>query len=302
MTLAAPFCTMVAGTEVRYCGGLEATPWGNDMIEEFAERAMDGEDLGRHAGIDILAVSFSANDFVGHATGPDDPAVQDISIRTDRLLGKLFDYADRRVGAGNTLVVLTADHGVAPMPEVNRARNMPGGRLSEARLTNRITDALTKRFGPGKWLMPGAASTPYLNLELIRTLKLDVAEVERVAAAAARSEDHVARVYTWHDLENGLVQQDDIGRAFSLGFFGPRSGNLFILPEPYYLFETSGTSHGTPYGYDTHVPVMFLGWGIHAGTYSRNVAVNDIAPTLAALLEVAQPSGSTGHVMQEIVP
>ena len=91
---ATPFCTMVAGTEVRYCGGLEATPWGNDMIEEFAERAIAGENLGRHAGSDILAISFSANDYVGHAVGPDDPAVRDISIRTDRLLGKLFDYVD----------------------------------------------------------------------------------------------------------------------------------------------------------------------------------------------------------------
>src|SRR5258708_30702459 len=96
------------------------------MMEEFAERAMASENLGRHKGTDILAVSFSSNDYVGHAVGPDDPAVRDISIRTDRLLGKFLDYVDKTVGAGNALVVLTADHGVAPVPEVNAKRNMPG--------------------------------------------------------------------------------------------------------------------------------------------------------------------------------
>lgn len=297
---ATPFCTMVAGTEVRYCGKLEATPWGNDMIEEFAERAIAGENLGRHAGSDILAISFSANDYVGHDVGPDDPAVRDISIRTDRLLGKLFDYVEKSVGLANTLVVLTADHGVAPVPEVNQARKMPGGRLSDVHLNQKMTDALTKRFGPGKWLLPSPHNMPYLNLELVRALKLDLAEVERVAAAAARSEDHIARVYTWHDLENGAVQRDDIGRAFSLGFYAARSGNLFILPEPYYLFEATGAAHGTPYDYDSHVPVLFWGAGIKPGQYSRSVAINDIAPTLAAILQVEQPSGSTGHILSEV--
>src|SRR5712675_1628842 len=113
------------------------------MIEEFAERAIAGENLGRHSGVDVLAVSFSSNDYVGHAVGPDDPAVRDISLRTDRLLGKLLDYVDVQVGTGNTLVVLTADHGAAPVPEVNEARRMPGGRLSDVQLSQKISEALT---------------------------------------------------------------------------------------------------------------------------------------------------------------
>jgi predicted AlkP superfamily pyrophosphatase or phosphodiesterase len=298
---AKPFCTMVAGTEARFCGGLEATPWGNEMIEEFAERAVSSEGLGRHPGVDILAVSFSSNDYVGHAVGPDDPAVRDISIRTDRLLGKLLDYVDRQVGKGNTLVVLTADHGVAPVPEVNEARKMPGGRLLETRLSRKMSDALTKRFGTGKWFAGGSATMPYLNLELIQTRKLDVDEVERVAAQAASTEEHISRVYTRHDLLAGQVQRDDIGRAVSLGFYGPRSGDLLILQEPYYLFEATGTSHGTPYDYDTHVPVIFLGSRIKARSYPQRIAVNDIAPTLAAILQIEQPSGSIGRVLSEML-
>jgi predicted AlkP superfamily pyrophosphatase or phosphodiesterase len=298
---ATPFCSMVAGSATRFCGALEATPWGNEMIEEFAERAIDGEDLGRHAGTDVLTVSFSSNDYVGHAVGPDDPAVRDISIRTDRLLGKLFTFAEQRVGTGNMLVIVTADHGVAPVPEVNAARKMPGDRLSEFELNQRMTNALTKRFGPGKWLLPGPVITPYLNLDLIHTRKLDPAEVERVAADAALTEKHIARAYTRHELLTGRVQQDTIGRAVSLGFNGSRSGDLYILQEPYCLFEATGASHGTPYDYDTHVPVIFLGPGIKSGVYYGTVAVNDIAPTLAAILGVAQPSGSIGRVLSEML-
>jgi hypothetical protein len=295
------FCSMVNGSDDRYCGGLEATPWGNEMIEEFAERAIDGEQMGHHPGVDFLAISFSANDYVGHAVGPDDPAVRDISIRTDRLLGKLFDFVDQGVGAGNTLVVLTADHGVAPLPELNQARKMPGGRLSEPNLRQKMMEALTKRFGPGEWLLPGAITTPYLNLNLIHTRRLDPTAVERIAADAARTEEHIARVYTRSELLSGAVQNDHIGAAASVGFYGPRSGDLFILPEPYYLFEPTGTSHGTPYEYDTHVPLIFLGRGIRRGTYSLAVAINDVAPTLAALLGVAPPSGSHGRILNEML-
>ncbi len=239
---AKPFCTMTKGTEVRYCGSLEATPWGNEMIEEFAERAIDGEKLGHHNSPDILAVSFSSNDYVGHAVGPDAPEVRDISIRTDRLLGKLFAYADKQVGAGNTLIVLTADHGVAPVPEVNQARKMPGGRLKGAPVLERISAALTKRFGEGKWIVGGSATMPYLNLEMVEKLKLDPAEVERVAAEAAGSMEHIFRVYTRHDLLAGRVQQDSISRGVSVGFFGARSGDLYIIPDPYYMFDASGTT------------------------------------------------------------
>ena len=297
---AKPYCTMTAGSDIRFCGSLEATPWGNEIIEEFAERAVANEKLGSHSGTDILAVSFSSNDYVGHAVGPDDPAVRDISIRTDRLLGKLLDFLDTRVGTGNTLLVLTADHGVAPVPEVNETRHMPGGRLSAEHLALLMTDALVKRFGPGKWLLPGPAATPYLNLDLVQTRKLDAAEVERVAATAAQSDEHIARVYTRHEILSGQVQHDDVGRAVSLSFYGPRSSDLVVLQDPYYLFEATGTSHGTPYDYDNHIPVIFFGSGIKPGAYYETIAMNDIAPTLAAMFGVEAPSGSIGRVLTEI--
>ena len=299
---AAPYCTMVAGGDVRYCGSLEASPFGNEMIEQFAEHALDAEKLGQHSGTDILAVSFSSNDYVGHAVGPDDPSIRDISIRTDRLLGRLLERAEQQAGAGNVLVVLTADHGVAPMPEVNQARHMPGGRLSDIHLAERINSALAKRFGPAEWLVAGPSILmPYLNLKLIESRKLDRAEVERAAADAARGEAHIARVYTRSQLLEGRVEPDAIGRAVALGFFGPRSGDLLVLPEPYYLFDASGTTHGMPYGYDTHVPVIFFGPQIKPGTYTNRIVVNDVAPTLAQILGVEAPTSSIGRVLAEIL-
>jgi hypothetical protein len=296
-----PFCTMTKGdAKVRYCGSLEATPWGNEMIEEFAERALGEEKMGRHEGTDILAVSFSSNDYVGHARGPDSPEVRDISIRTDRLLGKLLDAADRQVGAGNTLVVLTADHGVAPVPEVNQARRMPGGRLSETALFNALRDALTAKYGPGKWVAGNSGPVPYLNRELMREKNLDPAEVEKTAADALAALPHIFRVYTREQLLNGRVLDDYVSRAVRNGFYRQRSGDLIVVPEPYYMSGTSGTTHGTPFNYDTHVPVIFMGPGIKAGQYYAPVAVNDIAPTLAALVGVEEPSGSVGRILREM--
>jgi predicted AlkP superfamily pyrophosphatase or phosphodiesterase len=296
-----PFCTMVAGTDLRYCGNIEATPWGNELIEEFAEAALEGEQLGRHAGTDLLAISYSANDYVGHALGPDDPAVRDMAIRTDRLLGRLFEKIEQRIGAGNMLVVLTADHGVAPVPEVNQARHMPGGRISEPLLTRNITAALVERFGPGEWLHPGSPTMAYFNLKTIKAHNLDRAAVERVAAEVAARTPHIARVYTRTQLMSGSLPQDEVSRAVSVGYYAPRSGDLMIVQEPYYLFDATGTSHGTPYDYDNHVPVIFMGAGIKPGFYSQRTAVNDIAPTLAQMLGVARPAGASGHVLSQML-
>jgi hypothetical protein len=298
---AKPFCTMGAAITA-LCRTIDASPWGNEIIESFAEAALVGENLGRHSGVDVLTVSFSANDYVGHAVGPDDPAVRDMAIRTDRLIGKLLAAAEQRAGVGNVLVVLSADHGVAPAPEVNQARKMPGERISARTLNDAITAALTARFGPGKWLLPGQGAMIYLNLDLVTQYKADRAEVQRVAAEAARAQPHIARVYTHHDLAMGAVQQDAIGRAMMLGFYPSRSADLLILQEPYALFDVApGTSHGTPYDYDTHVPLLFMGAQVKPGVYAGHVLVNDVAPTLAQILGVETPSGSIGRVLTEIL-
>ena len=295
-----PYCSMINGTDVRYCGSFEATPFGNEMLEDLAERAIRNEKLGQHDGIDVLALSLSSNDYVGHAMGPDSPEVRDISIRTDRLLGKLLNFIDQQAGKGNTLLVMSADHGVAPVPEVNEARNMPGGRLDAAALGRTINDALSSRFGEGQWLASDVGGTFYLNYDTAAKFKVRIEEAQNVAAAAARLYPHIARVYTKGQLLRGEVGVDWVSHAVALGFYEPRAADVIVVAEPYYIFASSGTSHSTPYVYDSHVPIIFYGTGIQPSVNYDRVAVTDIAPTLAALLGTEPPSGSSGRVLKEV--
>jgi arylsulfatase A-like enzyme len=298
---AKPFCAMAGASGITPCKSLEASPWGNEMIEDFAEHALAAETLGQHQGTDLLAVSFSSNDYVGHEKGPDSPEVRDMAIRTDRLLGKLLDAVDKKVGLANVVFVLTADHGVAPVPEVNQARHMIGGRNSESDLAKAIGDALVARYGPGEWVIGGEGVSPYLNSKLIESKKLDEAEVERTAAAAARRQPHVFRVYTSAGILRNEVLQDSVTSAVRFGFYAPRSADVIVIPDEFYMYHLNGgTSHGTPFNYDSHVPVIFMGAGIKAGHYYEKIAVNDIAPTLSAIVGVEQPSGSVGRVLQEM--
>lgn len=301
-----PFCTMVAGVaDIRYCSTLMATPWGNELIEEFAERAIVEEKLGRHDGTDLLTVSFSSNDAVGHAVGPDAPEVRDISRRTDILLGKLLDTLDKSVGLNNVVLVLTADHGVAPMAPVDGAPPVPGakgGRLSTAKLAKTVQDALTKQFGAGDWVEANTGTMMVLRRSLADKLGADWVKVQQAAAEAARTMPHIARVYTDADFQQPAgAYADDIEEAMRRSYYHGRSPDLMILAEQYYNFDPAQAVHGTPYEYDTHVPVIFFGAGIKPGHYADKIAPNDIAPTLAEIVGVPAPSGAVGHALRQVL-
>jgi hypothetical protein len=215
---------------------LAASPFGNELIESFAERALEAEQLGSHDVTDVLAISFSSNDYVGHQVGPDAPEVREMAARTDKLLGKLFQAVDRQVGMANVLVVLTADHGVAPIPEVNMGRKMPGGRIPQDTFTHVVERALNNRYGEDKWIANSAEGSLYLDQSLIAEKKLDPAEVDRVAAQALAAVPHVFRVYTREQLLAG-ISRDPVGRRVANGFYPRRSADLEVLLEPYWLFR-----------------------------------------------------------------
>ncbi|HLJ16240.1 MAG TPA: alkaline phosphatase family protein [Bryobacteraceae bacterium] len=296
------FRTMGTAQNAKFYGSLESSPYGNELIEQFAERAIAAEGLGRHDGIDLLTVSFSANDYVGHALGPDSPEVRDMSVRTDRLLGKLFAYLDARLGPGNVLMVLTADHGVAPIPEVNEKRKMPGGRINARSIVKAAEDALDQKYGAGHWILSTSEAGMYLNHQLIAEKKLQLEDVQETAARAIRRIPHIFRVYTAEQLFQGEVQADTVGTRTERGYNAGRSGDLIVIQDPYWLIGgNSGTSHSTPFDYDSHVPLVFCGAGVKPGRYYATAAVNDVAPTLATMLDVEIPSGSVGRVLSEIL-
>ena len=280
---------------------LEASPYANELVEAFAERAIEAERLGGHAAADLLTVSFSANDYVGHAKGPDSPEVRDMALRVDRSIGKLLAFLNRRVGPGRVVVVLTADHGVAPLPEVLAERKMPGGRQPARMVLDAIQGALSGRFGEGRWVAGASTAGVYLNRDLVASKKLDEAQVEEEAARAARGVPHVLRVYTRALVMAGQAGDDPVGRAVANGFCARRSGDVFVVMEPYWIDSEHGTTHGSPFDYDTHVPVIFMGPGIKPGRYDGTIAPNDIAPTLATLVGVATPSCAEGRALAEML-
>jgi hypothetical protein len=278
---------------------LLGSPFGNDLLEAFAEQAILNEKLGQGPSTDLIAISFSSNDYVGHEFGPASPEVRDICIQTDIVLGKLFQFLDTRVGMKSVLVVFTADHGVAPMPDSQPGRRIPGGRMPAGIVQSSVQTELARRYGDGKWILSPSEHSLYLNRELMRKKNLNLDEVEEAAKEAISVLPHVFRVYTGEQLSNKAAWQDLIGRRVLNGHNLRRGADVYILLDPYWMFTLAGTTHGTAFNYDAHVPVVFMGSWFRAGKYDQNIAANDIAPTLATLLDVDPPSGSAGRVLVE---
>ncbi|MCG6925062.1 MAG: alkaline phosphatase family protein [Acidobacteria bacterium] len=282
-----------------YYAGVYNSAFGNDLLVSLAQAALEGESLGRRDATDILAVSFSCNDAVGHGKGPHSPQVEDITVRTDLALGRLLETIDRQVGLNRTLVVVTADHGVAPVPEQMEEWRMPGGRYSREDLEGAAASALAAAFGPGAWVEGRAGSALYLNRDLVAEKGLDPATVQRVLADGIEAVAPTWRAYTRSQLIEGRVPPDPWSRRVLLSFHRVRSGDVEVLLEPYWMSATAGTTHGTPWSYDTHIPLMLMGPGIQPGRYHRAVLLNDLAPTQATILGVEAPSGASGHALAE---
>jgi hypothetical protein len=160
--------------------------------------------------------------------------------------------------------------------------------------------ALEKKYGAGDWVAGTWDVSVYLNQSLIALRQLDLAEVDRVAAQALRAMPHIARVYTREEIARGEMLQDDIGRLITNGFNVRRGPDIEVVTDPYWFVSDKPASHTSPYSYDLHVPLIFMGPGIRAGRYDGSIAMNDVAPTLATILDVETPSGSVGRVLSEI--
>ena len=290
------------GPGAAYYDAFENTPFASEALADFAEAAIVGENLGGRAGTtDLLCVSFSANDHAGHLYGPDSHEVMDLAVRTDRILARFFRFLDQRVGLRNCLIVLTADHGVSPMPERMHAVHpeIPAGRIDGARVLAAGEDALNRTFGPladrSRWLVRS-------DLELLifpsalQEKKIPSAAAQAVVRDALLRLDFVQAAYTRDQLERGAVN-DALGRAALLSFHPARSGDVVFQPKPYFFIRATGSTHGSPYDYDTHVPLLWFGAGVKPGVRPEHVGVDDLAPTLAHLLGLPAPPLSEGRVL-----
>lgn len=279
---------------------IEESPFGNELVLMLAERALAAEQLGMRGVTDLLAVSFSSNDKVGHDFGTYSAEEHDVTVQTDAQLERLFQAVDKQVGLDNVLVVLTGDHGVSPSAAEMGAFRMPGGRLPGNTVRNAIQAALVAKYGEGEYVAGSWDLSIYLNDDTVAKKNLEMTDVRRVAAEAAMKVAHVFRVYTRDMLQNATVPGDRISQRVMNGFNQRRSPDIQFIPEPYWTFGSAVATHGTPFNYDAHVPVIFMGTGIRPGRYDMSIAINDIAPTLASILEVETPAGSVGRILTEM--
>jgi len=281
------------------------SPFADTYLTRLAETAVDQLGLGKSGGTDFLGVSYSSVDYVGHAFGPRSWEVQDILLRLDKDLADLFSHLDTMVGRGNYVVALSADHGVVPVPEDMQKTGADAGVLHVPEIQEKIEKAI-EPFNYTKPVVARITSADiYFSTGIYDRLKTDPPAL-RAVLDAIRSVTGVAEVYRAEEVQDRSATQSPLRNAEAASYVPGRSGDLLFLPKPYWLASGGpagktrdyGTGHGTPYYYDQHVPVLFMGWGIDHGQFFGRITPADIAPTLAILCGVTL-SSSDGRVLAE---
>ncbi len=280
-------------------------PGSNTLTTDLALAALVGEALGKDAIPDLLAISYGAPDELGHNMGPRALEVEDMYLRLDRELERLFKALDAEVGKGQYTVFLTADHGAVDVPEYVKDLKGSAGYVDMDALVTTVETSLAARFGPGTWVRKRIKEQLFLNDSLITVNDLDAAVVQRVAADALLREPAIAEALTASDLVR-TNYGEGIERTIQRGFLPMRSGDVCFTLRPSHLASwpnmlKQGTEHGSAWNYDTHVPVLFMGQGIAPGEVLRRTSITDIAPTVAMLLGTALPDACMGVPVPEVL-
>jgi Type I phosphodiesterase / nucleotide pyrophosphatase len=285
-----------AGDRTYYAHWLQS-PFADEYLEQMAEAAIDSLDLGKKDNTDFLGVSFSTLDVVGHAFGPRSHEVQDILVRLDATLGKLLDHLDQKVGAGNYVLALGADHGVADVPE----QITGGGRQSGAQIVAAVETALKGVYGNGPFVAANAYTDLYLQNGVYDRLKKDAKTLKAVKDALLALPG-LAHVLTADEVSTPAARasKDPVVRAAALSYFAGRSGDLILVPKENWLLAASTTTHGTLYPYDQRVPVILFGGCIQSGVHDDPATPADLAATLASIVGVRLPSPD-GQVLKAAI-
>jgi predicted AlkP superfamily pyrophosphatase or phosphodiesterase len=286
-----------------YYSEFRRVPFADEMTLQVALEAFKAYPLGTDEATDIFGISFSATDVIGHTYGPDSQEIMDQILRLDQYLQTLFDAIDKRVGLANTIVILSADHGVMPLVEVLQAHGINAKRVNPSLLEDPVKNALKTQFTNADGLYEFSQPSFYLKKDEIQKRNLKLQDVENAIVKVLRASDLVETVYTQEDLIGEARPNDLIFTLVQNSFFAPRSPNVTVILKKYIYMDTyvGGTSHGTVYDYDRHVPVVFAGPGIKAGTYDQSSGPEDIAPTLAALLKLTIPKENDSRVLSEAI-
>lgn len=280
-------------------GKISSTPYGNDLLVSLAKDLIRNEKLGKGSETDMLAISFSSPDYIGHAWGPNSEELMDAYLRLDNSIADLLNYLDKYVGKGNYTLFLSADHGGAHMPEFLAKHGIPGGRRTDESLTREINTGLEAKFHKTGIVREIIEGDLYFNNKELEGL--DKEEVKKAVIAISEQDPDILRVVDKENIASATLNSR-IKTMVTNGYIPGRTGQMQILLKAGYLFNgPTGSNHGVWYPYDAHIPLIFYGWGIKKGKLNRETHMTDIAATLAALLHIQEPSGCVGEPIEEAI-
>jgi predicted AlkP superfamily pyrophosphatase or phosphodiesterase len=281
---------------------ITVTAMGNTLTTEFAKAAITNEQLGSDNIPDFLAVSYSSPDYIGHTFGPNSFEAEDGFLRLDKELGNLLDFLDSKVGKGQYLFFLSADHGVAQIPEFMQENKLPGGRVYMNTIMAQLNKTLNVKYNIGNIIVADDNYQMHLNHPALDSAKISKKEVTKWIVDKLSSDSGIARVFAIEDLYN-IPLPTNIRSMINNGYYPPRNGDIQIILKPGYIdaFSATGTEHGLWNPYDSHIPLLWYGWGIKPGKSNKEVSMADIAPTIAAMLRIEMPNGCVGKPIDEVI-
>jgi len=284
-------------------GSIRSTPFGNTLTLDFAKAAVNGYNLGNEGATDFLTVNCASTDYVGHKYGPNSIEVEDTYLRLDQDFASFFKFLDEKVGKGNYLVFLTADHGAAHAIGFMKEHQIPADFLVSKKIDASLNEFLTKKFGTDKLISSSINYHLGFDLKKISENNLDYDAVKKATVSFLQKQPGIQFAV---DIDNiGFAPiPEPIKSMIINGYNTKRCGPIMIIPDAGWFAGHeggTGTTHGNWNPYDTHIPLVFMGWKIKPGITNRHIRMSDIAPTLAALLHIQMPNGNVGEVISEVV-
>ena len=280
---------------------LKETPFGNNLTTDFAIEAISNEKLGKDQFTDVLTISYSSTDYIGHNFGVDAKETQDAYLRLDLEIERLLYFLDSYVGENEYTLFLTADHGASKIPAYLNSIGIKSQNIEEGTVKNILKDVLFKSYGSNQLISKVMNSQIYLNNEIINSLNLSFNSIEKTIINTLNQLEYIDKVYTSEDIINGNFD-NGYDLLIQNGYNVLRSGDIiFKLKENVISYGNKGTTHGSGYAYDTHVPLIFFGKKIVQGESNVKTKITDIAPTIAKFLELKQMSDSTGEVLGFVI-
>ncbi len=289
------------GKPLNFFGVVGSTPYGNDYELDFARELITYEKPGSGPATDLLVVSLSPNDVLGHAVGPDTPEMRAMALALDRQLADFFSYLGHQIGLANVWIALSADHGVSSAPVAVSKLHIPAANLSTDEMQARMNKFISAKFSPGRtaeYVKEFEYPVVWLNQDAFSAAKVKEEDAEQAIGEALKSVG-LRGYYTRSQLARGDVPKTELGAKY-LHSYSPHGGWYVMgIPNPFNIGDTSGTSHGSPYSYDTHVPLAFYGLPFEPGAYRTHSEPVDMVATLASLLGINAPTHAIGRVLTE---